>query len=437
MTHGAPQISVVLPVSNGFATIGAAVESILEQSSREWELIVVDDGSTDGTDAVLAGFSSSGASPAVASGHLRIVRTPHRGLVAALNTGLATATGDLIARMDADDRAHPDRLARQRAFLLENPHIGIVGSAAVTPPREGNAGYRRYTEWVNGLTHWRQIRRARFIESPLIHPTVMFRRDLVDRHGGYREGPFPEDYELWLRWFAAGVKAAALPEPLLIWNDPPERFSRTPTAMQDRDAFYRIKAEYLARAVGEARRGRAVILWGGGRRTRRRFEPFEAALVETAGTEVAAIVDVAGGATRPFRGRRVPCISPGEVPPAAGGVRRRRRRLHRGANADRRGPRPARVPLRAGLDRGCVGWQNGSVRRVCPAGFAAPFAADGARSVPSPRRQFMAETPSTMRELGTPAPDFPCRRRTVRPYPWPTTRAVPCSSPLSATTVPS
>jgi hypothetical protein len=217
--------------------------------------------------------------------------------------------------MDADDRAHPDRLARQRAFLLENPHIGIVGSAAVTPPREGNAGYRRYTEWVNGLTHWRQIRRARFIESPLIHPTVMFRRDLVDRHGGYREGPFPEDYELWLRWFAAGVKAAALPEPLLIWNDPPERFSRTPTAMQDRDAFYRIKAEYLARAVGEARRGRAVILWGGGRRTRRRFEPFEAALVETAGTEVAAIVDVAGGATRPFRGRRVPCISPGEVPP--------------------------------------------------------------------------------------------------------------------------
>jgi glycosyltransferase involved in cell wall biosynthesis len=355
MTHGAPQISVVLPVSNGFATIGAAVESILEQSSREWELIVVDDGSTDGTAAMVerliqetspqaersrlsfpasVGPGAPGAptrlsapSPrrattpaettetAVASGRLRIVRTPHRGLVAALNTGLATATGDLIARMDADDRAHPDRLARQRAFLLENPHIGIVGSAAVTPPREGNAGYRRYTEWVNGLTHWRQIRRARFIESPLIHPTVMFRRDLVDRHGGYREGPFPEDYELWLRWFAAGVKAAALPEPLLIWNDPPERFSRTPTAMQDRDAFYRIKAQYLAREVGEARRGRAVILWGGGRRTRRRFEPFEAALVETAGTEVAAIVDVAGGATRPFRGRRVPCISPGEVPP--------------------------------------------------------------------------------------------------------------------------
>jgi hypothetical protein len=322
-------------------------------------------GAPTGTDAVLAGFSSSGASPAVASGRLRIIRTPHRGLVAALNTGLATATGDLIARMDADDRAHPDRLARQRGFLLENPHIGIVGSAAVTPPREGNAGYRRYTEWVNGLTHWRQIRRARFIESPLIHPTVMFRRDLVDRHGGYREGPFPEDYELWLRWFAAGVKAAALPEPLLIWNDPPERFSRTPTAMQDRDAFYRIKAEYLARAVGEARRGRAVILWGGGRRTRRRFEPFEAALVETAGTEVAAIVDVAGGATRPFRGRRVPCISPGEVP-------RRGRRTSSPASApsgcECRSPRPS--PGEGTATSGTGSRLRRVAKWVCPPGVS-------------------------------------------------------------------
>jgi hypothetical protein len=99
----------------------------------------------------------------------------------------------------------------------------------------------------------------------------MFRRELVERLGGYQEGPFPEDYELWLRWMDAGVAMAKVPEPLLIWNDLPSRLSRT-HSRYDTEAFFAIKAPYLARQVIRTHRHRAVWIWGAGRPTRVRAE---------------------------------------------------------------------------------------------------------------------------------------------------------------------
>ena len=309
------RISVVLPVFNGGATIESAIDSLSRQSRRPDQIVVVDDGSTDGTAAILRRLARRPGA------RMTVVSTDHRGLVPALNTGLTHADGELIARMDADDVSLPHRLEIQEALCAVRPDLGVVGSAAVMPPRADNTGYRRYVDWVNGLSHWRQIRRARFVESPLIHPTVVFRRDLTDRYGAYRQGPFPEDYELWLRWFHAGVRAASVPRVLLTWNDPPSRFSRTPTAMQSRDAFFTIKARYLAAEVVRAAAGRDVLVWGAGRRTRRRMEPFDAALADSSlgggharARPVSAFIDLAPRDGVPFAGRRVAVIGYRELP---------------------------------------------------------------------------------------------------------------------------
>jgi hypothetical protein len=138
--------------------------------------------------------------------------------------------------------------------------------------RETHAGYALHVDWTNSLTTPEEIGLNRFVESPFAHPSVMFRRELLARHGGYRDGPFPEDYELWLRWLDAGVAMAKLPEKLLVWNDPPGRLSRT-DARYSFQAFYETKAVYLARWLARYNpRHPNVVVWGAGRETRKRAE---------------------------------------------------------------------------------------------------------------------------------------------------------------------
>jgi glycosyltransferase involved in cell wall biosynthesis len=239
-----------------------------------------------------------------------VVRGEGRGLVAALEAGLKAASGDLIARLDADDLCAPERLARQRAHLDTHPGTGLVASRVAFggDPRAA-AGFARYVEWSNRLLTHEEIALARFVESPLVHPSVMFRRGLVERWGGYRDGAFPEDYELWLRWLQAGVRMEKLAEPLLVWNDSPARLSRRDPRYAP-EAFYRLKGAYLARWLAAHNPHHpAVILWGAGRVTRRRAR----ALVEH-GVDVRAFVDVDPRKVgRPLDGR--PVLEPDALPP--------------------------------------------------------------------------------------------------------------------------
>ena len=153
--------------------------------------------------------------------------------------------------------------------------------------REAQAGYAAYVDWTNSLLEPEAIALNRFVESPLAHPSVMFRRELVDRFGGYRQGAFPEDYELWLRWLDAGVRMAKLPEVLLTWSDPPGRLSRTDGRYSVR-AFYECKLEYLARWLAANNpRHPEVIVWGAGRETRKRAE-----LLVRHGIRIVAYVDI-------------------------------------------------------------------------------------------------------------------------------------------------
>jgi glycosyltransferase involved in cell wall biosynthesis len=270
-----------MPVRDAAETLPAAVESILGQTESDWELVAVDDGSTDGSTEFLR--DSARRDP-----RIRLLAGPHRGVAGALNLGLDAARGRLIARMDADDLCLPERLARQRDYMDHHLEVGLVACRVrfAGDGRRG-AGYARHVEWTNGLHTHEAIALARFVESPLAHPSVMFRREVLERLGAYREGDFPEDYELWLRWLEAGVRMEKLPETLLVWRDRPGRLSRRDPRYAP-EAFHRVKAGYLARWLAQHNPHHPrIALWGAGRVTRRR-----ARHLEKDGVDIATYIDI-------------------------------------------------------------------------------------------------------------------------------------------------
>jgi glycosyltransferase involved in cell wall biosynthesis len=271
------KVSVVMPVYNAEDTVLQALESLRVQTFKPLEIIVVNDGSTDGTMNLLHRQKE-----------IMLLDHSHRGIAATLNEGITAASGDYIARMDADDLCHPSRIEQQAAFLDIYHEIGLVGSrVGYGGDRETQTGYATYVDWINSLTDSDDIALNRFIESPFAHPSVMFRRELFETYGAYRDGPFPEDYELWLRWMANGVKAAKIERELLTWNDPPERLSRTDTRYSI-DAFYKIKAEYLSMWLRKNNPHHPnIMIWGAGRTTRKR-----AAILETFGICITHYIDL-------------------------------------------------------------------------------------------------------------------------------------------------
>lgn len=296
-----PLVSVLLPARDAEGCIARAVSGVLAQDLPDWELLVVDDGSSDAT--AERARQAAGGDPRV-----RVLRTGRRGLVTALHAGLAAARGRLIARLDADDEVAPDRLSSQVALLDARPDVGVASClVAFGGDRATARGYALHVDWINGLREPEEIAGQRFVESPLAHPSVLFRRELAQRHGAWAEGPFPEDYELWLRWMDAGVRCAKVPRVLLTWHDPPGRLSRTDPRYAP-EAFYATKCRWLARAVPA---GRPLWLWGAGRVTRRRF----AALERLAGP-FAGFVDIDPRKRGSAPGGR-PVVAPQDIPRSA------------------------------------------------------------------------------------------------------------------------
>lgn len=297
-----PLVSVVMPARNAAATVARAVASVQGQTFRDWELVALDDGSKDATRFILIEMAQLDP-------RIRVLRTK-AGIAGAINAGMAAATGEFVARMDADDECAPERLEKQVAFLQANPGIGVVGSRVeFGGDRVTAEGYARHVDWVNSLLTPEEIYLNRFIESPFAHPSVMFRRSLVHDLGGYRDGEFPEDYELWLRWMDANVKMAKLPDTLVTWHDLPERASRTDPRYAP-EAFYALKAHWLAEWLTREFEGaRDIWVWGAGRTTRQR-----AAHLEQKGVKIAGYIDVDAKKTGKKVGG-VPVVSPEALPP--------------------------------------------------------------------------------------------------------------------------
>jgi glycosyltransferase involved in cell wall biosynthesis len=202
-----PIVSVLMPVYNAQRYLAEAVESILQQSFTDFEFLIVNDGSTDRSLKILQRYAAQDA-------RIRLISRPNTGYVKALNEMLAVAQGDLIARMDADDVAMPDRLARQVEFLQQHPDVVCVGGAQ---------------DWIDEagrfLLHHPEAEQDDEIQqlalsgqTPINHPSALIRRWAMQQVGGYDESMHPaEDLDLWLKLGEIG-KLANLKDTVLRYR---------------------------------------------------------------------------------------------------------------------------------------------------------------------------------------------------------------------------
>ncbi|UCD23297.1 MAG: glycosyltransferase [Gemmatimonadota bacterium] len=248
-----PHVSILLPCYNAALTIDQAVDSLLGQTFADFEILAIDDGSTDATASKLRSWAARDK---------RIVtRTIDRaGIVTALNTAVSTAQGELLVRMDADDISAPTRLEEQVKLLDGLPALAGCGTQMRYFPRDiVRDGARRYEAWINGLTAPAQIERDLFVECPIPHPTLALRRTALAEVGGYREAQWPEDYDLVLRLCTSGHRLGKVPRVLFYWRESVDRLSRTDPRYSD-GAFRKCKVHYLAGRIS----GRPVAICGAG-----------------------------------------------------------------------------------------------------------------------------------------------------------------------------
>lgn len=260
-----PALSILLPYRDAAATLPACLDSIAAQTWTDYEVLAVNDRSVDESTALV--HARAAMDP-----RIRCLDSPTAGLVAALNHGLTAARAGVVVRMDADDLMHPERLARQLRHFDADPALVLSASRVrAFPEALVQAGLREYLRWQNACLSAADVAAEIYVEAPFAHPSVAFRRDVVRDAGGYREGPFPEDYELWLRLHQDGHRMAKLPEVLLDWREHPRRTSRVDPRYA-RLAFDRVRADYLAREPRLLARRDEFVIWGAGRRTRKRCE---------------------------------------------------------------------------------------------------------------------------------------------------------------------
>lgn len=203
----APLISIVMPVYNAEAFLIDSVASLVEQSERDWELICVNDGSTDSSGRILDWFAQQDA-------RIQVIHQPNAGIVEALNQGCQRASAPLLCRMDADDIAMPNRLRQQSSFLRNNPTCSVVGGSILEMDADGDPLRTsqlasRHERIVDDLLHRR---------TGHFHPTTMFRAEAYEAVGGYRmQFQWVEDHDLWLRMAQRG-KLANLSDVLLCYR---------------------------------------------------------------------------------------------------------------------------------------------------------------------------------------------------------------------------
>ena len=233
-----PRLSVLMSVYNGEPWVAAAVESVLGQTFSDFELLVVDDGSTDRTGAILRTYGDP---------RLKVFHQPRAGLTRSLNRGIRLASAPLLARMDADDVALPGRFAQQVVFLDAHPDVGLLGTGCQEVSLSGDL-----VRTLNPPADDRAIRRALIRENPFIHSSVVFRRDVLDVAGHYDESlPVAQDYDLWVR-MSRITRMANLREPLVLRRLTPGRVSSA------RDSA-RLRAEVAVKI--RALRSGAYPLW--------------------------------------------------------------------------------------------------------------------------------------------------------------------------------
>jgi glycosyltransferase involved in cell wall biosynthesis len=263
----------------------------MRQTEAEFEVVAIDDGSSDGSGEAL---------DAAARRDRRIVvqHTAPRGLPAALNAALGLARAPWVARHDADDLSHRRRFERQLAFLAARPELDVVGTRVrLFPDAQTGPGMRRWAAWHNALLEHEEIRAELLIDSPLAHGTGLIRRHVLENAGGWHERGWAEDLDLWVRLFAAGARFAKIPETLYGWRQHPHSSTRTDPRYSHVN-FMSLKIAALD--SGFLERGRRATLLGVGRS----LERWRTAL----GARIAAFHDIGRGPVRAVGATKGPYV---------------------------------------------------------------------------------------------------------------------------------
>ncbi len=199
------RMGVIMAVRDGAPFAGEAVESVLAQEFTDWELVVVDDGSTDGTGEILARYGDP---------RIRVIRTPGIGRPGARNLALEVLETPWVAVLDGDDRMRPDRLGKQAAYLEAHPGVSVLATPVTLVDREG----REVGRLDPPSTHEEILRRLE-VENCFPHPSCALKTRALKDLGGYREAfPYAQDYDLWLRMAEEGARFAVLGEPLTFYR---------------------------------------------------------------------------------------------------------------------------------------------------------------------------------------------------------------------------
>jgi GT2 family glycosyltransferase len=250
-----PRVSVLVPVRDEAAYLAEALASLSAQTFSDFEALVVDDGSTDGSAEIAEAHARE-------DNRVRVLRQETNGIVAALERGRAEAQGSLIARMDGDDIALPRRLEAQVEALADPGLAACGGRVSYFPEEAVRDGARRYETWLNGLVTAEAAARDVFVECPLPHPALTIRAHVLAAVGGYRDPGWPEDYDLVLRLWAAGHRFRNVETQVLRWREHGGRRSRSEPAYA-LEAFVRCKVHHLRATL--LREFPGVVVWGAGR----------------------------------------------------------------------------------------------------------------------------------------------------------------------------
>jgi len=248
-----PLVSIIMPVKNAAAFLPETLESIQRQSMKEWELIAVDDHSSDVSFDILQKASSNDP-------RIKLIKNEGTGITPALIRGYEQSTGESITRMDADDLMDEKKLERLSEGLTE----GIIRTARVRYFRSDGplgSGYEQYAQWLNNLESTADHLRERFKECVIPSPCWMMRRQDFESIGGFHSESYPEDYDLMFRMLHAGFELQKRKEVLHHWRDHSMRTSRNHPNYAD-NRFLDMKLKYFVES--ECSTGAGICLWGAG-----------------------------------------------------------------------------------------------------------------------------------------------------------------------------
>lgn len=245
-------VSILMSFRNPGRFFQECLESILSQQMTAWELIAIDDGSTDGSGDVIRALAREDA-------RVKSFVNEGSGILPALSQALSLAQGNLITRMDADDIMPPGRLQGMSQALSSAPKNTVVtGLVAYFSEAPVSEGYQKYEQWINEVNlsgqQWAQVYRECVVASP----NWMVRRDELVKIGGFDGLTYPEDYDLVLRWYRHRFQIQTIPEVTLHWREHPDRTSRN-SAHYSQKAFFELKIKAMAQ---HDLRSPNVVLWG-------------------------------------------------------------------------------------------------------------------------------------------------------------------------------